>query len=232
MWRVRPILRLGAAALAAPPAADWEAQRLRMVATQLEARDISNRRVLEAMRSVSRHLFVPESERAHAYENRPLPIGLGQTISQPYVVAAMTQALDPQLGDRVLEIGTGSGYQAAILSALVARVYTIEIVPELARRARRRLAALGYDNVSVITGDGYRGLARQAPFDGIIVTAAPESIPQPLIDQLAVGGRLVIPVGRHSQRLKLLRRTDTGIESQTLFDVRFVPMTEESQKRD
>ena len=221
-----------AASLAAPPAADWEAQRLQMVATQLEARDISNRRVLEAMRSVPRHLFVPESERAHAYENRPLPIGLGQTISQPYVVAAMTQALDPQLGDRVLEIGTGSGYQAAILSVLVARVYTIEIVPELARRARRRLAALGYDNVVVITGDGYRGLALQAPFDGIIVTAAPESIPQPLIDQLSVGGRLVIPVGRHSQRLKLLRRTDTGIESQTLFDVRFVPMTEESQKRD
>ena len=206
-----------------------------MVATQIEARGISNPRVLGAMRSVPRHLFVPEAQRARAYENRPLPIGLGQTISQPYIVAAMTEALDPKPGDRVLEIGTGSGYQAAVLATLVERVYTIEILPELARGARTRLASLGYENVEVITGDGYRGLRREAPFDGIVVTAAPEKIPQPLIDQLAVGGRLVIPVGRSAQgdpaqHLKVLHRTPQGIETRTLFGVRFVPMTGESQE--
>jgi protein-L-isoaspartate(D-aspartate) O-methyltransferase len=218
-------------AVAASPPTDFDAQRARMVATQLETRDISNPRVLDAMRTVQRHLFVPESERARAYENRPLPIGLGQTISQPYVVAAMTQALDPQPGDRVLEIGTGSGYQAAVLSRLVVRVWSIEIVPELAERSRALLAARGYDNVTVIAGDGYRGLPDQAPFDGIIVTAAPEKVPQPLIDQLAVGGRLVIPVGGARQHLEVLIRTESGIERKRLFGVRFVPMTGESQRR-
>ncbi|MBW2416549.1 MAG: protein-L-isoaspartate(D-aspartate) O-methyltransferase [Deltaproteobacteria bacterium] len=201
-----------------------------MVREQIAARGISNPRVLDAMRTVPRHLFVPETQRAHAYENRPLPIGLKQTISQPYIVAAMTDALDPKPGHRVLEVGTGSGYQAAVLSGLVQRVYSIEIVPQLAAGARSRLAALGYANIEVIQGDGYRGLPRAAPFDGIIVTAAPDTIPQPLIDQLAVGGRLVIPVGGAKQHLKVLHRTPDGIETRTLFGVRFVPMTGESQR--
>jgi protein-L-isoaspartate(D-aspartate) O-methyltransferase len=203
------------------------AERERMVERQLEARGISDRRVLEAMRKVPRHSFVPASLRDHAYEDRPLPIGNDQTISQPYIVGVMTELLDPASGDTVLEIGTGSGYQAAVLSELVRRVYSIEIVDELAESARKKLAALGYDNVTVIAGDGYRGLPDQAPFDGIIVTAAPEKIPQPLIDQLAVGGRLVIPVGGMAQELIVLERSDTGIQTRRVLPVRFVPMTGE-----
>jgi protein-L-isoaspartate(D-aspartate) O-methyltransferase len=178
-----------------PSQTDWDEQRARMVRTQIAARGISNERVLEAMRAVPRHLFVPEIMRADAYRDGPLPIGSGQTISQPYIVAAMTELVDPKAGDRVLEIGTGSGYQAAVLSGLVEKVYSIEILPELAERARRALAALGYENVVVVTGDGYKGLPEEAPFDGIVVTAAPKEVPKPLLEQLRVGGRLVIPVG-------------------------------------
>ncbi len=215
-----------------PPDDDEQVRRDRMVDRQIVARGIENRRVLAAMRSVPRHLFVSVAQRDLAYEDRPLPIGQGQTISQPYMVAVMTELLEPSPGDRVLEVGTGSGYQAAVLSRLVARVYTVEIVPELAESARQGLRAAGYDNVEVIAGDGFRGLPEQAPFDGIVVTAAPEQVPEPLLEQLAIGARLVIPVGEHEQWLKVLERTPTGIETRTLFEVRFVPMTGEAEERD
>jgi protein-L-isoaspartate(D-aspartate) O-methyltransferase len=201
-----------------------------MVESQIEARGVKNPRVLEAMRTVPRHRFVPSAYRDQAYQDRALPIGLRQTISQPYMVAVMTELLDPQSGDKVLEVGTGSGYQAAVLAGLVEKIYTIEIIPELADRARRLLAANGYDNVVVITGDGYRGIPDEAPFDGIIVTAAPERVPEPLIDQLKMGGRLVVPVGGRDQRLQVFERTEHGLDEKTLFAVRFVPMTGEAQQ--
>ncbi len=210
---------------------DFHAElRRRMVKEQILARGIRNPRVLEALQSVPRHWFVPASVQDRAYQDRPLPIGSSQTISQPYIVAIMTELLDPQPEDTILEIGTGSGYQAAILSPLVARVYSIEIVPELADRARSVLAERGYDNVTVITGDGYRGLPEHAPFNGVILTAAPETIPQPLIDQLAVGARLIAPVGRFDQQLVVLKRTPNGIERRNIFPVRFVPMTGEARE--
>ena len=202
------------------------ADRRRMVKL-IESRGVANPRVLEVMRKVPRHQFVPEAIRERAYGDHALPIGNRQTISQPYIVAAMTELLDPAVGDTVLEIGTGSGYQAAVLSELVHKVYSIEIVAELAKDARKKLTELGYDNVVVITGDGYRGLPEQAPFDGIIVTAAPEKIPQPLIDQLAVGGHLVIPVGAMFQELVVLERTSEGVQTRRVFPVQFVPMTGE-----
>jgi protein-L-isoaspartate(D-aspartate) O-methyltransferase len=213
-----------------PP--DWEALREEMVKTQIEARGVENPRVLEAMRSVPRHRFVPEAFRRRSYQDGPLPIGRGQTISQPYIVAVMTEALEPKPGDKVLEVGTGSGYQAAVLSGLVAKVYSIEIIPELAERSRRTLADGGYRNVQVITGDGYAGLPAQAPFDGIIVTAAPDEVPKPLLEQLAVGGRLVIPVGSWSQELRVLQRTEDGIETTRLFPVRFVPLIRSESRED
>jgi protein-L-isoaspartate(D-aspartate) O-methyltransferase len=210
---------------------DHEAMRDRMVETQIVARGIENPRVLEAMRKVPRHLFVPETSRDRAYADGAMSIGMRQTISQPFVVAAMSEALDPQPGDTVLEIGTGSGYQAAVLAELVKRVYSIEIIPELAERARADLAKNGYDNVEVIVGDGYDGLPDLAPFDGIIVTAAPPKVPQPLIDQLAVGARLVIPVGVGGQDLQVLERGSDGIVKSSLFPVIFVPMTGKAQER-
>jgi len=218
---------------AAPGAADeerWMTARKEMVSRQIEARGVGDPRVLEAMRTVPRHRFVAPELKSRAYTDYPLPIGLGQTISQPYIVAAMTELLRPEPSDRVLEVGTGSGYQAAVLSRLVAHVYTIEILPDLAKRAAEILAELGYDNVSVSTGDGYRGIPSEAPFDGIIVTAAPAEIPRPLIDQLAIGGRLVIPVGRFYQELMLLEKNEQGVESRSIFPVRFVPMTGEAQR--
>ncbi len=208
---------------------DWKLQREEMVRRQIAARGVENPRVLAAMRSVLRHRFIPEKYRSKAYEDGPLPIGSGQTISQPYIVAVMTELLDPQPGDKILEIGTGSGYQAAVLSALVDQVYTIEIVPELAENARRALSACDCSNVEVITGDGYRGLPEHAPFDGILVTAAPAEVPEPLIEQLAVGGRLVIPVGTWNQMLRVLERTQDGIATRDLFGVRFVPFTGETE---
>jgi protein-L-isoaspartate(D-aspartate) O-methyltransferase len=206
-------------------APDWNAQRAAMVDLQLQARDIRSARVLEAMRHVPRHVFVPESQRGNAYEDRPLPIGHGQTISQPYIVAFMTQALDVRSTDRVLEIGTGSGYQAAVLCELAKEVYTIEIVTPLAGRARETLTALGYRNVQVRAGNGYLGWPEQAPFDRIIVTAAPEEVPLALIDQLNVGGLMAIPVGDVEQELRILRKTTTGLETLQTLPVRFVPMT-------
>ncbi len=202
-----------------------------MVRRQIEARGITDPRVLEAMRAVPRHLFVPEAVRPSAYADHPLPIGHGQTISQPFIVALMTELLAPGEHHKVLEIGTGSGYQAAVLSLLVAEVFSIEIVEPLAKRAAADLERYGYDNVTVIAGDGYQGLPEEAPFDGIIVTAAPPYIPQPLVEQLKEGGRMVIPVGDAYQELKLLVKTGTGVEVKRVLPVRFVPMTGEVQKR-
>ena len=202
-----------------------------MVRDQIEARGVRDARVLAAMRSVPRHELVPKAARAHAYADYPLSIGHGQTISQPYIVALMTELLEPRGDDRVLEIGTGSGYQAAVLSSLVREVYSIEIVEPLAQRAASDLARLGYDNVTVIAGDGYRGLPDKAPFDAIIVTAAPPYVPQPLIDQLAAGGRLVVPVGDRYQELQLLEKTDAGVTVRKVLPVRFVPMTGEVRRK-
>jgi protein-L-isoaspartate(D-aspartate) O-methyltransferase len=208
-----------------PRAPDWEALRVRMVDEQLRPRDISSARVLEAMRKVPRHLFVPDPLRERAYDDSPLPIGLGQTISQPYIVAFMTQALEVEPGHRVLEIGTGSGYQAAVLAELTSEVYSIEVLPELADRARATLADLGYRDVRLRTGNGYLGWPEHAPFDRIIVTAAPAEIPPALVEQLKVGGLMAIPVGTIEQDLRILRRTPTGLELLRTLPVRFVPMT-------
>jgi protein-L-isoaspartate(D-aspartate) O-methyltransferase len=201
----------------------WRARASAMVREQIEARGVKDPQVLEALRSVPRHRFVRPGDVAFAYEDGPLQIGYGQTISQPYIVGVMTELLRPEPGDRVLEIGTGSGYQAAVLSRLVERVYSIEIVPELAARARATLAELGISNVEVVTGDGYAGLPEHAPFDGILLTAAPPEIPGPLLAQLAPGGRLVAPVGRGDQELRLVERTPEGLRTHALFPVRFVP---------
>ena len=206
-------------------AGSFDAERLRMVNEQLKGRDIRDPRVLDAMVSVPRHLFVPESLRARAYGDSPLPIGYDQTISQPYIVAFMTQALDVQPGDRVLEIGTGSGYQAAVLGLLARQVYTIEIVEPLAARARAMLADLGHRNIEVRTGNGYLGWPEHAPYDRIMVTAAPAEVPPALVQQLKIGGVLVIPVGTVTQQLRVLRRTATGMETLGTLPVRFVPMT-------
>lgn len=208
--------------------ADFAALRKRMVEEQLKApgRDITNRRVLEAMANVPRHELVPADVRRAAYADRPLPIGFNQTISQPYIVAFMTERLEPKPTDRVLEIGTGSGYQAAILSGLVAEVYTIEIVEPLARRAEADLKRLGYKNVKVRAGDGYKGWPEAAPFDTIIVTCAPDHVPQPLIEQLKDGGRMVIPVGAsYDQKLFVLEKRGEKVERRAVLPVLFVPMT-------
>lgn len=211
-----------------PPDATAEA-RERMVREQIAGRGIRDPRVLAALSRVPRHELVPEEMRAHAYEDRPLQIGFDQTISQPYVVAYMTEQLRLRGDERVLEIGTGSGYQAAVLAELAREVYSIEIVAPLGERARADLARLGYPNVKVRVGDGYRGWPEQAPFDAIIVTAAPGHVPQPLIDQLAVGGRLVLPVGGLDQELLLLSRDAKGIHEERLIGVRFVPMRGEAE---
>jgi protein-L-isoaspartate(D-aspartate) O-methyltransferase len=204
---------------------DWDGERRRMVDNQLRARDIQDVRVLNAMLRVPRHLFIPELRRAQAYSDSPVPIDYGQTISQPYIVAFMTQALEVQPNDRVLEIGTGSGYQAAVLGELTNDVYTIEIVAPLADRARETLRSLGYRNIQVRTGNGYLGWPEHAPYDRIIVTAAPDDVPSALVQQLKIGGLMAIPVGTLVQELRILRRTATGLETLSTLPVRFVPMT-------
>ena len=209
---------------------DWDTERRRMVDEQLRARDIRSAAVLDTMLRVPRHLFVPEPQRALAYSDSPLPIGHAQTISQPYIVAFMTQALDVAPVHRVLEIGTGSGYQAAVLGALAKEVYTIEIVPPLAQRARKTLSALGYRNIQVRTGNGYLGWPEHAPYDRIMVTAAPEEVPPALLQQLKIGGLIAIPVGTVTQELRILRRTSNGIETLSTLAVRFVPMTNKPKK--
>jgi protein-L-isoaspartate(D-aspartate) O-methyltransferase len=210
---------------------DETERRARMVETQIVARGVRDPRVLAAMREVPRHLFVDSAQRGHAYEDHPLPIAGNQTISQPYIVALMTELAEITPGERVLEIGTGSGYQSAVLSRLAREVYSIEIVPELARASGERLRHLGYGNVTVKEGDGYRGWSEHAPFDAIIVTAAPDRIPQPLLDQLAPGGRMVIPVGSFFQELKVLSKDKNGkLSEKDILPVRFVPMTGEIEK--
>jgi protein-L-isoaspartate(D-aspartate) O-methyltransferase len=210
--------------------ADFAVARARMVREQLAApgRDITNARVLEVMGRVPRHEFVPEPLRARAYGDHPLPIGYDQTISQPFIVAFMTEKLDPKPTDKVLEIGTGSGYQAAVLAGLVSNVYTIEIIEPLARRAEADLKRLGYTNVFVRVGDGYKGWPEAAPFDAIIVTCAPDHVPPPLVEQLKDGGRMIIPVGPPGrQELYLLVKQGGRVEQRAVLPVRFVPMTGE-----
>lgn len=216
----------------AAAAADYPRLRREMVANQLRARDIWDSRVLEAMGKVPRHEFVPPPVKHLAYEDHPLPIGLGQTISQPYIVALMTQLADPRKEAKALEIGTGSGYQAAVLAELVDQVHTIEIVPELARRSGALLKRLGYENVHARAGDGYLGWPEVAPFDVILVTAAAGRVPEPLQQQLAEGGRLVIPVGDPGtvQKLLLLTKEEGRIRRQNVLAVRFVPMTGKIQE--
>lgn len=203
----------------------FAARRRDMVRTQIRDRGVTDPRVLAAMDRVPRHRFVREGDEAHAYDDTPLAIGSGQTISQPYIVAYMTEALAVTPEARVLEVGTGSGYQAAVLGELAAEVYTVEIVPELAGRAGQVLESLGYTNVHVREGDGYAGWPEEAPFDAVIVTAAPDHIPQPLVDQLRVGGRLVVPVGTVDQYLLVLTRTADGLREEARLPVRFVPLT-------
>jgi len=201
-----------------------------MVTKQIENRGIRDPRVLAAMRQVPRHEFIPQEFRESAYEDRPVGIGHGQTISQPYIVAFMTEQLAPKPADRILEVGTGSGYQAAILSKLVTDVFSIEIVPELAERAGNTLKRLGFDNVRTKAGDGYQGWPERAPFDAIIVTCAPDHIPNPLVSQLKEGGRMIIPVGNlGDQSLYLLEKREGKIERKAVLPVRFVPMTGKAQ---
>jgi protein-L-isoaspartate(D-aspartate) O-methyltransferase len=215
----------------AAPASDFAAERQRMVQQQLMPRGINDGRVLAAMAKVPREEFVPVESRAASYEDGPLPIGYGQTISQPYIVAFMTEELRPKPSDRVLEIGTGSGYQAAILAELVKEVYTVEIVEPLAKNAEATLQRLGYKNVHVKVGDGYRGWPEYAPFDAITVTCAPEHVPQQLTDQLKDGGRMIIPVGgRFAQELYLLEKRNGQLKESAVLPVRFVPMVGETPK--
>jgi len=221
-----------------PASEDWqEAERFRrfrhqMVELQLAARDIRDERVLDVMRRVPRHRFVPASQREAAYADWPLQIGSGQTISQPYIVALMTQLTNPKPESRALDVGTGSGYQAAVLAELCREVYSIEIVESLALEARFRLAELGYRNVEVRCGDGYRGWPEHAPFDVIILAAAPSQIPEPLVEQLAPGGRLVLPVGDWAQELVVVeKQADGSTREWSEIGVRFVPMTGEALRR-
>lgn len=210
---------------------DYTALREQMVQRQIIARGVKDQQVIRAMRLVPRHRFVPEKEIQDAYLDEPLPIGENQTISQPYIVAFMTEQLHVKAGYRVLEIGTGSGYQAAVLAQIVDSVFTMEIIPELAQRARKVLDELGYHNVQVRLGDGYRGWPEKAPFDAIIVTAAPNKIPPPLLEQLKVGGRMVLPVGEFVQELVVVDKTESGLTMENVLPVRFVPMTGEIEKK-
>jgi len=216
----------------ATPDEAYRIARERMVASQIQARGVRDPRVLDSLRRVPRHLFVPDAQRDAAYLDTPLPIGHGQTISQPYIVALMTELARPRATDRALEIGTGSGYQAAVLSPLVKELSTIEVVEPLATEAKERLAALGYGNVTVRAGDGYAGWPERAPFDVILVTAAPERVPPALLEQLAPGGRMVIPVGRQDdeQWLRVVEKDAGGrIRTREEIPVRFVPMIKKQQ---
>lgn len=205
--------------------------RERMVSEQLQARDVKDARVLAAMRKVPRHVFVPDALVDSAYDDNPLPLILGQTISQPYIVGYMTQAMELRGPERVLEIGTGSGYQAAVLAELASEVYTIEILPELAAKAQSTLDALGYRNIRIRCGDGYVGWPDAAPFDRILVTAAPDHVPQPLVDQLKPGGKMIIPVGSMDQDLVLIEKGPQGISRRSTIPVRFVPMTGQARRK-
>jgi protein-L-isoaspartate(D-aspartate) O-methyltransferase len=213
------------------PEDPYRGEREAMVRDQIASRGVRDPRVLSAMGKVPRHRFVPPADLSEAYADHPIPIGYSQTISQPYIVAFMTEALQLKGGEKVLEIGTGSGYQAAVLGEIAGQVFSIEIVAPLADQARQVLAELGYNNIEVRQGDGYQGWKEQAPFDAVMVTAAPDHVPQPLIDQLKVGGRLIIPVGVAFQDLYVIEKTDKGIRRYSVLPVRFVPMTGEAQKK-
>jgi protein-L-isoaspartate(D-aspartate) O-methyltransferase len=205
--------------------------RKEMVEKQIRARGVKDPRVLDALLRVERHNFVPSGMETVAYDDNPLSIGEGQTISQPYIVALMTELAKVQPTSKVLEVGTGSGYQAAVLAVLAKEVFTIEIIPSLGNQAKEKLKALGYENVHVRVGDGYQGWPEEAPFDAIVVTAAPDHVPQPLVDQLKIGGRLVIPLGDFYQDLAVLTRTEKGLNRETIIPVRFVPMTGEAEDK-
>lgn len=210
------------------PQGQYEEARHQMVEQQIKARGINDAGILNAMKDVKRHLFVPERYQDNAYEDRPLPIGEGQTISQPYIVAYMTEVIDPGPSDRILEVGTGSGYQAAVLSKLCDSVYSIEIVPTLGQKAKQTLNHLNYNNVKVKIGDGYQGWQKYAPYDAIIVTCAPTDIPSALKEQLAEGGKMIIPVGEaFNQQLIILHKTEGELIKDNALPVRFVPMVDE-----
>jgi protein-L-isoaspartate(D-aspartate) O-methyltransferase len=206
----------------------YAGKRWEMVENQIISRGIRSSAVIRAMLNVPRHEFIPQTLRDEAYNDCPVPVGKGQTISQPYIVALMTELLNPNPGIKILEVGTGSGYQAAVLAETGCDLYTIEIVEDLARRARLILERLGYTDIKYRIGDGYQGWVEYAPFDGIIVTAAPGRIPEKLVEQLKVGGRMVIPVGEENQELKLIEKTESGVKEKRVTAVRFVPMTGES----
>lgn len=210
---------------------DYERLRHAMVKNQIEARGITDPNVLDAMRRVERHQFVPPDLVSQAYSDTPLPVGEGQTISQPYIVALMSQLAGIERDFKVLEVGTGCGYQTAILSLLAREVYSIEIREALGNETKRRLAMLGYSNVRIRIGDGYQGWPEAAPLDCIVVTAAPDHIPQPLVEQLKTGGRMVIPVGDYYQELEVITKTNSGIQREKVIPVRFVPMTGEAEGR-
>lgn len=226
-----PVIQKGATTTPASDAVDFTRLRERMVREQLQDRDIKDARVLAAMLKVPRHEFVPAEYRESSYHDNALPLKMGQTISQPYIVAYMTQALELRGTERVLEIGTGSGYQAAILAEIVPEVYTIEILPELQEYASTVLTRLNYQNIHFRVGDGYLGWPEHAPFDRIIVTAAPETVPQPLIDQLKEGGRMIIPIGVMEQDLVVFEKKKSGVVRRSTIPVRFVPMTGKAQER-
>jgi protein-L-isoaspartate(D-aspartate) O-methyltransferase len=231
-WLIVCMLTLAGCSRSQTQTVDLASERQRMVQVQLAARGIHDERVRAAMRKVPREEFVPPDAREFAYTDQPLPIGYGQTISQPFIVALMTQQVRAQSANRVLEIGTGSGYQAAVLAELVADVYSIEIVEPLAKRAQATLQRLGYKNVHVKSGDGYKGWPDAAPFDAIIVTCAPDHVPQPLVEQLKEGGRMIIPVGgRFEQQLYLLEKRNGQLRQRAVEPVRFVPMTGEAEKK-
>lgn len=215
-----------------PTDEEWTRLRQGMVAQLRQPYDIKDERVLQAMAKVRRHLYIPAAYRRYpsAYGDHPCPIGYEQTISQPYIVAYMTQQVGVRKGDKVLEIGTGSGYQAAVLAEMGAEVFSIEIVPELADHARKVLAAEGYSAVRVLTGDGYKGWPEHAPFDVVIVTCAPEEAPKALVDQLKEGGRMIVPVGSYSQRLVILRKKDGKVAREDDLAVRFVPMVRGAER--
>lgn len=214
-----------------PPSPDWAARRERMVRTQIESRGVKDPQVLASMRTVPRHLFVPDTYRDAAYSDSPLPIGESQTISQPYIVALMTELLEVEPGEKVFELGTGSGYQAAVLAEMGVEVFTIEIKTRLCEHAAATLKELGYESVHVRCADGYGGWPEEAPFDGIIVTAAPDRIPDPLLAQLRDGAKMVIPVGDFYQELKVITRTGDSFQERSVIPVRFVPMTGEIERQ-
>lgn len=234
--RIRVVVLMAGALLAGVVArSDDESvqqkRRQQMVATQIEGRGVTDAAVLAALRQVPRHRFVPRSLRAMAYDDTALPIDEGQTISQPYIVARMTAAIHPRKDMKVLEVGTGSGYQAAVLASCVGAVYTVEVIPSLGRRAAAVLKELGHGNVHVRVGDGYDGWPEHAPFDAIVLTAAPAAVPRPLLDQLGIGGRLVAPVGRGVQNLTVITKTERGLATEVIDSVLFVPMTGKSAAR-